>query len=351
MQESETTDNMNLTDGGGGGGGILGWDKADIDALMLGAQQAKEKDLPLKTVFESLALSTGRKPNSVRNYYYAMLKRNEYYSQMLGKPQAFLPFSEDEVFSLVKEVLKAQAKGESIRSCTLRLGKGDMKEMLRYQNKYRSAVKTNPHIIKEALKELQDTGQPYVNPYEYVSRRGRPSKKQSGAMKLKTGAGGDAIINILGGILKDLERTEDVNTIKFFEELARLTSAAAKRKGQDDFKLKDKCELLERALQSRQLEYEQLQEKYEYTEKLLNSAEQDQQTIKEQLEQQKKITMQLRGNMSAALAMLRQLVGINKEFLRMNSIIKMSNLTQYISELKENIDVCEKVVSNCVNIR
>ncbi|GEM_PF-141268 len=345
MQEFATTDNMNLTDGS------LGWNKTDIEALMLGAQQAKEKDLPLKTVFEDLARRTGRKPNSVRNYYYAMLKRNEYFSQMLGKPQAFQPFSEEEVFYLVKEVLKAQAKGESIRSCTLRLGNGDMKEMLRYQNKYRSAVKTNPHIIKEALKDLQDSGQPYVNPYEYVSRRGRPSKKQSGAMKLKTGAGEDAIINILGGILKDLERADDVNTVKFFEELARLTSAAAKRKGQDDFKLKDKCELLERALESRQQEYEQLQEKYEYTEKLLSCAEEEQISIKEQLDQQKKITMQLRGNMSAALSMLRQLVGINKEFLRMNSIIKMSNLTQYISELKENIDVCEKVVSNCVNIR
>ena len=344
MQEARQMETQNMNDG------MLGWDKADIDALMIGAREAKEKDLPLKTVFEKLAKSTGRKPNSVRNYYYAMLKQSDYFSNLLGKPQAFEPFEEGEVLFLVKEVLKAQAKGESIRACTLRLGKGDMKEMLRYQNKYRSAVKTSPNIIKEAMRQLQEKDEPFVNPYEHVSKRGRPSKKQSGAMEIRAGAGGDAIIGILGGILKDLERAQDVNMVKFFEELSHLTSAAAKRKGQDSYKLKDKCELLERALGSKQQEYDALKVQNEEAEKRALEMKKELSDLKEQLEQQKKISMQLRGNMSAVLSMMRQIIGVNKEFLKMNSIIKMSNLTSYISELQENIDVCEKVVSNCANL-
>jgi len=344
MQKSINTNTFNVNEG------MFGWDRSDIEALMKGAKEAKEKDLPLKTVFEDLAKRTGRKPNSVRNYYYAMLKRNDYFTEILGKPQAFKAFDEDEVYYLVKEVLKAQAKGESIRSCTLRLGKNDMREMLRYQNKYRSTVKSNPQIIKEAIEQLRESGEAYVNPYEHVSRRGRPSKKQSGAIELRAGAGGDTIINILGGILKDLERTQDVDTVKFFEELSHLTNAAARRKGQDSYKLKDKCELLERALENKHQENEILKEKNNRTEKVLSNLQEEISALKEQLDDQRKQNMQLRGNMSAALSMLRQIIGVNKEFLRMNSIIKMSNLTQYVSELQKNIDVCEKVVSNYSNL-
>lgn len=338
---AENTQNINE--------GMLGWDRADIEALMEGVKEAKEKGLPLKTVFESLAKRTRRKPNSVRNYYYAMLKRNDYFADILGKPQAFKAFGENEVYELVKEVLKAQAKGESIRSCTLRLGGGDMKEMLRYQNKYRSTVKSNPQIIKEAIEQLKEDKEAYINPYEHVSKRGRPSKKQSGAMELRAAQGGDAIINILGGILKDLERAQNVDTIKFFEELSHLTNAAAKRKGQGSYKLKDKCELLERALESKQRENETLKEKSEKDDRVLLELRGEILKAQEQLESQKKANMQLKGNMNAALSMLRQIIGVNKEFLRMSSIIKMSNLTQYVSQLQTNIDVCEKVVSNYSN--
>lgn len=343
MEEILTnTNTLNLDEG------MLGWDKEDIEALIEGAKEAKEKALPLKTVFEDLAKKTGRKPNSVRNYYYAMLKRNKKFTALLGEPQAFQPFSDEEVLYLVKEVLKAQAKGESIRSCTLRLGKDNMKEMLRYQNKYRSTVKSNPQIIKEAMKQLQESGEPYINPYEHVSKRGRPSKKHAGAMELK--AGGDEIINILGGILKDLERAQDVDMLKFFEELSHLTSAAAKRRGNDSYKLKDKCELLERALHNKQSEYELLKHQNESTEEMLEEAQNEISQVKEQLEMQRKLNMQIRSNMSTALAMLRQIIGVNKEFLRMNSIIKMSNLNQYVSQLQENIEVCEKLVSNYASL-
>jgi len=344
MQQATSLNNLSVNED------LLGWNKKDIDALMIGAKEAKQKGLPLKTVFEDLAKVTGRKPNSVRNYYYAMLKQSTKFAEVLGKPQSFEPFDQQEVYDLVKEVLKAQAKGESIRSCTLRLGKGSMKEMLRFQNKYRSAVKSNPQVIKEAIRQLQEQGEPFVNPYEHVSKRGRPSKKQSGAMELKTGAGGDAIINTLGGILKDLEKSEDINILKFFEDLSHLTSAAARRKGQDSYKYKDKCELLERALVSKQRECNELKSENENLTQSLKATQEELADTRDQLEQQKKIAMQLRGNMNASLSMLRQIIGVNKEFLRMNSIIKMSNLTQYISELQKNIDVCEKIVSNTVNL-
>ena len=105
--------------------------------------------LPLKTVFERVAAKTGRKPNSIRNYYYARVKESGRAASEALHSAAFVPFSEEEMRMLMRTVLTEQAKGVSVRACTLAMGKGDTKTMLRYQNKYRSLLRTNPAFVKK----------------------------------------------------------------------------------------------------------------------------------------------------------------------------------------------------------
>ena len=55
-------------------------------------------------------------------------------------------------------MLKVQAEGKSVRGIALQMANGDKKTMLRYQNKYRSLIKTDPQIVKKTILELKDEG-------------------------------------------------------------------------------------------------------------------------------------------------------------------------------------------------
>ena len=51
--------------------GRNGWSEQETEELMEQARRAREEGRPLREVFEATAFRTGRKPNSIRNYYYA----------------------------------------------------------------------------------------------------------------------------------------------------------------------------------------------------------------------------------------------------------------------------------------
>jgi len=53
----------------------------------------------------------------------------------------------------------------SVRACVRRLAGGDRTLMLRYQNKYRSTVRTRPEIVHRVMEQLARDGVPYVSPY------------------------------------------------------------------------------------------------------------------------------------------------------------------------------------------
>lgn len=154
-----------------------GWTEAE-DALLFDlAAHAREVGAPLKSVFRELAARTGRRPNSIRNYYYARVKAGDC---ARGHTPAFIPFTAEESEQLMESVLSAQAHGESVRSCTLRLGGGEQQTMLRYQNKYRALVRTNPALVHRVMARMQAAGKPTFDPYAEprVGRVGRPRKTQ-----------------------------------------------------------------------------------------------------------------------------------------------------------------------------
>ena len=150
--------------------GRTGWNSAEEALLSEAVDRCRAAGGPLKTAFTEAAARTGRRPNSVRNHYYAS-------SKGAGAAPAFLPFSEEESLSLLKTVLLARSAGESVRSCTLRIAEGDTRRMLRYQNKYRALLKSRPALVDQARRELQDKGGPVFDPYApSPAGPGRPRK-------------------------------------------------------------------------------------------------------------------------------------------------------------------------------
>ena len=82
----------------------MGWSDTEEKLLWETAEEAQSKGLPLKAVFEHIADRTGRKPNSIRNYYYQQVRARD-----ADRPHAarFTPFTQEEVDHLMRQVLTA----------------------------------------------------------------------------------------------------------------------------------------------------------------------------------------------------------------------------------------------------
>ena len=136
-----------------------GWTAEEDAALLNAAEQAKNRRLPLKNVFDEVAAALQRRPNSVRNHYYTQFK-----PQVRAEP-AFLPFSDEETDRLLKTVLLALAEGQSVRACTLEMADGDTRRMLRYQNKYRAMLKAQPDRVLAMRDALNAQGHAVPDPF------------------------------------------------------------------------------------------------------------------------------------------------------------------------------------------
>lgn len=141
-----------------------GWSETENQLLWETADEAQQKGLPLKAVFERIAQQTGRRPNSIRNYYYAQVRQRDDLQQ---HPARFIPFTQQEVDWLIEQVLIARAAGQSVRSCLQKLSGGDHSLMLRYQNKYRAVIKNRQDYVRQIVGKLNEQGvvceEPRVN--------------------------------------------------------------------------------------------------------------------------------------------------------------------------------------------
>lgn len=132
-----------------------GWSDAENHLLWEIADEAQQQGMPLKSVFERIAEKTGRRPNSIRNYYYAQVRNQKGEEQI---PSRFVPFTDEEVDWLMREVLIARAQGSSVRACLKKISGGDHARMLRYQNKYRAVLKNRPDYVRRMVEELNQEG-------------------------------------------------------------------------------------------------------------------------------------------------------------------------------------------------
>ena len=132
-----------------------GWSESENKLLWETADEAQQQGLPLKAVFEQIARQTGRRPNSIRNYYYAQVRNRE---DGQAPAARFVPFTQSEVDWLMEQVLIARAEGQSVRSCLQKLSGGDHSLMLRYQNKYRAVIKSRPDYVRGLVERLNSEG-------------------------------------------------------------------------------------------------------------------------------------------------------------------------------------------------
>ena len=132
-----------------------GWSESENKLLWETADEAQQQGLPLKAVFEQIARQTGRRPNSIRNYYYAQVRTREDGANHTAR---FVPFTQPEVDWLMEQVLVARAEGQSVRACLQKLSGGDHSLMLRYQNKYRAVIKSRPDYVRSLVDRLNSEG-------------------------------------------------------------------------------------------------------------------------------------------------------------------------------------------------
>lgn len=282
--------------------GRLGWREAEEALLFDSVREARKEGRPLKAVFEEVARQTGRKANSIRNYYYAKLRADEtLYTREGGA--AFVPFGEEEIDALLREVLTSQAKGISVRACTLSMGHGDTKAMLRYQNKYRSVIKNDPARVKRVLSRLEEENIPACDPYERkpAGRVGRPSRKAG-------------LVEILGGVVSELDQVEGLDVTAFFESLGALALSASRGA---------------KALEN---------------EKRTENPPMEAIAMRERLQAQEKELHRQRERFNDLLSLYRRMLGINRQFLAMTGVSKMSSLSGYIHDLSRNVEDCERAL-------
>ena len=147
---------------------IKRWRDEEVYTLFKFVEKFKTNNQPLLKAFELFANEYKRKKNSVRNFYYLKLKefeKNPILAQKLNinliahtkTEQKFFTIEETELsMNKINSLLK---KGYSVRRACLEVAQGNIKEMLRLQNKYRSLkLKNKIHDcfikIKNSKKQL-----------------------------------------------------------------------------------------------------------------------------------------------------------------------------------------------------
>ena len=130
---------------------INGYTEEEATGLIEYIYTGKNAGKTLSYLFETYGREHSRAKGSVRNYYYAFLKKqtedNRVKKILEGKNLAageIKPFTEEETEKMLKKILMERKKGYSVRRAIMNLAAGDEKLMLRMQNKYRNLLKKQP---------------------------------------------------------------------------------------------------------------------------------------------------------------------------------------------------------------
>lgn len=125
------------------------WKDEEVKSLFKQVEDVKLSGKPTRQAFDMHAKKYGRQNNSVRNYYYAELSRleqDEARRELLGidlkkhQKTGHGTFSEEETNSVIQSIDQKIKEGYSVRKACMILSGGDVKAMLRLQNKYRAST-------------------------------------------------------------------------------------------------------------------------------------------------------------------------------------------------------------------
>lgn len=143
---------------------IYGFDNELMISLIDYLKQ--NKNLTLTTVFKNFALKHNKSWGTIRNLYYAIIKKagededfkKRYLTGVDISVNKIDKFTNIEEKELIKSIILERSKTRSTRKAVYNLSGGNDKVALRYQNKFRSAIKNNPTLINEVNQELSSLG-------------------------------------------------------------------------------------------------------------------------------------------------------------------------------------------------
>lgn len=143
---------------------IYGFDNELMISLIDYLKQ--NKNLTLTTVFKNFALKHDKSWGTIRNLYYAIIKKagededfkKRYLTGVEISVNKIDKFTNVEEKELIKSIILERSKTRSTRKAVYNLSGGNDKVALRYQNKFRSAIKNNPTLINEVNQELSSLG-------------------------------------------------------------------------------------------------------------------------------------------------------------------------------------------------
>ncbi len=170
---------------------IYGYKQKDV--IGLAEFLAKKGSRSLSSVFAEYGAISGKAKGTVRNLYYALAKKSnsdkEFCEKYLnGKPikiSNIVEFDPIEEKELIKSILKSKSDGKSTRSIIMQMADFDAKKALRYQNKFRNAIKTKPQLIAEITKEIESEGGCAINLIENKKNSTIISPQQFDRLKLE----------------------------------------------------------------------------------------------------------------------------------------------------------------------
>lgn len=180
-----------------------GWQQEEIDLLFSAVSEAAEAGRPLRDVFAQVGTALSRKPNSIRNFYYARVRETP---ELAARQTPFRSFTQDEVHHLLRHVLIGRGQGQSVRACVTALADGDRAGMLRYQNKYRSILKNKPEMLMEVAQELRMEGLPCPDNVAACRRYERAIRPDETAARLAPHLADPAVRGMLENLTALLER-------------------------------------------------------------------------------------------------------------------------------------------------
>lgn len=371
---------------------INGWKERDIKQLIMEVHACQERGEALRLAFERVAERTGRKYNTVRNFYYTYKKeqggedldsadRTIYQDDRMEGASGqgsgdntirFIPFTEQEKWDLMVAMLEAQGQGRSVRGCAMELGKGNKTQMLRFQNKYRNMLKSDRQMINDVMAYLEKEGRVYFNPYT-KKRVGKPSQakkprgnaQQANVPQSSNGGEGnraqsqapvqpvlrqESFVDILTGIIQDMETIESGDLVEFFKGIRNLTRLAARqmysRKKADEYdRLSVKYDLLLIEAEKMEQEIQQGKERESHLEKMVEERDLTIEEMKSQILTLNNRVENQKENTNRLINMFRQLMGLNKQFLGLNPVNKVSNLNSYTSQLIGCMEEYEKMMN------
>ncbi len=228
-----------------------GWQKDEIDLLFSAVKEAAQGGKPLRDVFADVGDQLSRKPNSIRNFYYARVRETP---ELAPRQTPFRAFTEDELHELLRNVLVGRGQGESVRACVTRLANGDRAGMLRYQNKYRSVLKNRPELLLEVAQELRLEGLPCPDAVISCRRYDRASRDGAANRLSELGSRMDdpCVSSMIDGLCELMRRLEANAAVasEMSEELVPYRKWADARKEAD--RLRVEVDLLKIALEDAQ---------------------------------------------------------------------------------------------------